>query len=107
VEEAVRGPTVSDLRSSVRSRGEEKIKRKRETFFPRNEGSEERWQTEEEKKQKQNKFRLNDNKAGEALGDQMSLGKNRPNCSPTHFFVKISAQVSPWKKVAHKFWLLL
>jgi hypothetical protein len=32
----------------------------------------------------------------------MSFWKNRPKCSPTHFFLKISAQVHRWKS----FWLL-
>jgi hypothetical protein len=33
-------------------------------------------------------------------GDQMRKWKNRPNWSPTRFFVKIYAQLLPWKKVA-------
>jgi hypothetical protein len=40
---------------------------------------------------------------GNGQGDQMSLRKNRPECSPTHFFVKISAWLLRLKKVAQKF----
>jgi hypothetical protein len=40
-------------------------------------------------------------------GDQMSLENNCPKCVTTHFFVKISWQHFPRKKITRKFGLLL
>jgi hypothetical protein len=37
----------------------------------------------------------------------MSLTKSRPKRSQTHFFLKITTQLFPRKKVAQKCWLLL
>jgi hypothetical protein len=40
-------------------------------------------------------------------GDQMGFSKNRPKCGQTHFSVKFSAQLAPWKTVAQYFFALL
>jgi hypothetical protein len=40
-------------------------------------------------------------------GDQMSLLKNRPRCSPMHNFVKSSKQILPWRISSPKCGLLL
>jgi hypothetical protein len=40
-------------------------------------------------------------------GDQMRLSKKLPKCIPNRFLSKLTQKLSPVKKVAPKFWLLL